>query len=46
VLTISVTMIDDGKELEQKAQKLWDLLKATNFQQVGVLLHPRKRVDR
>jgi hypothetical protein len=44
VLTISVKMIDD--RLEPKAQKLWDLLKATNFQQVGVLLHPRKRVDR
>jgi hypothetical protein len=45
VLTISVTM-KDLDHLDEKPQKLWDLLKATNFQQVGVLLHPRKRFDR
>jgi Flp pilus assembly protein CpaB len=39
VLTILVRV--DGDKLEPKAQKLWDLLKATNFRQVGVLLHQR-----
>lgn len=29
-------------ELEPKAQKLWNLLNATNFKQVGVMLRPRK----
>jgi len=42
VLTISVT-VDDSQRLEPKAQRLWDLLLATNFQQVGILLHPRKK---
>lgn len=34
-----------GDKLEPKAQKLWDLLQRSNFQQVGVVLHPRKRSD-
>ncbi len=39
VITVRVKM--EGDKLEPKAQKLWDLLKATNFRQVGVLLHPQ-----
>jgi hypothetical protein len=39
VMTIMVRV--DGDKLEPKAQKLWDLLKMTNFRQVGVLLHQR-----
>ncbi len=39
VITVRVRM--EGDKLEPKAQKLWDLLKLTNFRQVGVLLHPQ-----
>jgi Flp pilus assembly protein CpaB len=39
VITVRVKM--EGDKLEPKAQKLWDLLKITNFRQVGVLLHPQ-----
>jgi Flp pilus assembly protein CpaB len=39
VITVRVKM--EGDKLEPKAQKLWDLLKLTNFRQVGVLLHPQ-----
>ncbi len=39
VITVRVKM--EGDRLEPKAQKLWDLLRATNFRQVGVLLHPQ-----
>jgi hypothetical protein len=42
VLTILVN-IEAGGQLEPKAQRLWDLVRATNFQRVGVLLHPRKK---
>ena len=42
VLTISVS-IDLAGQLEPKAQRLWDLIRASNFQQVGVMLHPRKK---
>lgn len=42
VLTISVS-IDLAGQLESKAQRLWDLIRASNFQQVGVMLHPRKK---
>lgn len=41
VLTISVT-IDPSGNLDPKAQRLWDLVRASNFQRVGVLLHPKK----
>ena len=41
VMTISVK-IEEG-QLEPKAQKLENLLRATNFRQVGILLHPRKK---
>jgi len=41
VLTILVNIEPDG-QLEPKAQRLWDLVRASNFQRVGVLLHPRK----
>jgi hypothetical protein len=41
VLTILVN-IDTTGQLEPKAQRLWDLVRASNFQRVGVLLHPRK----
>lgn len=40
VMTISVRQI--GGQLDPKAQKLWTLLRDTDFRQVGVLLHPRK----
>jgi len=39
VIIISVKVVDG--QLEPKAQKLWSMLQATNFQQVGFLLHPR-----
>ena len=53
VMTIAVKVIkvkknpDDPKspeyeELEEKAATLWKVLQATNFRQVGVLLHERK----
>ncbi len=42
VLAIAVT-VDAANHLEPKAQRLWDLLQAANFQNVGVLLHPRKK---
>ena len=42
VLTISVT-VDEQGNLEAKAQRLWDLLRASNSQGVGILLHPRTR---
>ena len=42
VLTISV-MVDAQGNLEAKAQRLWDLVRVSNFQGVGVLLHPRAR---
>jgi hypothetical protein len=41
VLTILVTVEPSG-QLEPKAQRLWELVRASNFQRVGVLLHPRK----
>jgi Flp pilus assembly protein CpaB len=40
VMTVRVKM--EGDKLEPKAQRLWDLLKLTNFRQVGVLLHPQE----
>ena len=40
VMTIAVK-ITDG-QLEPKAQELWNILQATNFRQVGILLHERK----
>lgn len=41
VLTILVNIEPSG-QLEPKAQRLWELVRASNFQRVGVLLHPRK----
>jgi len=41
VMTISVT-VRNG-QLEPKAEKLLTLLRATNFRQVSILLHPRDR---
>ena len=38
VLLISVKLIDG--QMEPKAQKLWDLLNRTNFQQVGIMIRP------
>ena len=40
VMTIAVKVV--GGQLEPKAQKLWSILQATNFRQVGILLHERK----
>lgn len=40
VMTISVTQLNG--QLDAKSQKLWSLLRETDFRQVGVLLHPRK----
>ncbi len=40
VMAVRVRVADDGR-LEPKAQQLWDVLRATNFSDVGVLLHPR-----
>ncbi|WP_347244358.1 hypothetical protein [Thermogutta sp.] len=39
ILTISVKL-EDGR-LEPKAERLWKMLEATNFRQVGVILHSR-----
>ena len=39
VMTVSVT-VENG-QLDPKAAKLWKLLQASGFRQVGVLLHPR-----
>jgi hypothetical protein len=39
VMTIRVKI--ENSRLEPKARKLWKLLRATNFRQVGILLHPR-----
>ncbi len=41
VLTISVRL--QGGQLEPKADQLWRMLEATNFRQVGVILHARQR---
>ncbi|NMC20914.1 MAG: hypothetical protein GYA33_10895 [Thermogutta sp.] len=41
VLTISVRLV--GGRLEPKAEQLWNLLEATNFRQVGVILHSRQK---
>ena len=41
VIMVSVKVVDN--ELEPKAQKLWGLLQVTGSQQMGILLHPRKR---
>jgi hypothetical protein len=40
VMAVAVTVEANG-ELEAKAAKLWKMLQATGFRQVGVLLHPR-----
>ena len=42
LLTISVT-VDAQGNLEPKAQRLWDLLRASNYQGAGVMLHPPAR---
>lgn len=39
ILTISVKL-ENGR-LEPKAERLWKMLEATNFRQVGVILHSR-----
>jgi hypothetical protein len=39
VMTISVR--ETAGQLDPKAQKLWSLLRASGFREVGVLLHPR-----
>jgi hypothetical protein len=39
VMTVRVTV--EGGQLEPKAAKLWKLLQASGFRQVGVVLHPR-----
>ena len=39
VMTISVR--ESAGQLDPKAQKLWSLLRASGFREVGVLLHPR-----
>ncbi len=41
VLTISVRLV--GGRLEPKAEQLWKMLEATNFRQVGVILHARQK---
>lgn len=41
VILISVKLT--GGELDPMAQKLWGLLQVTGPQQMGILLHPRKR---
>lgn len=41
VLTVSVRLV--GGRLEPKAEQLWKMLEATNFRQVGVILHARQR---
>lgn len=40
VLTISVRL--ESGRLEPKAERLWKMLEATNFRQVGVILHSRE----
>ena len=40
VMAVAVT-VEKGDQLEPKAAKLWKLLQANGFRQVGVLLHPR-----
>lgn len=40
ILTISVKL--EGGRLEPKAERLWKMLEATNFRQVGVILHSRE----
>lgn len=40
ILTISVKL-ENGR-LEPKAERLWKMLEATNFRQVGVILHSRE----
>jgi hypothetical protein len=40
VMAVAVT-VEKGDQLEAKGAKLWKLLQATGFRQVGVLLHPR-----
>lgn len=42
VMTISVKVTDDGKLADPKAQKLVDLLYATNFRKVGIILYTPK----
>lgn len=41
VLTIGVRLV--GGRLEPKAEQLWKMLEATNFRQVGVILHARQK---
>jgi hypothetical protein len=41
VMAVSVK-VEANDQLEPKAAKLWKLLQASGFRQVGVLLHPRK----
>lgn len=40
ILTVSVKL--EGGRLEPKAERLWKMLEATNFRQVGVILHSRE----
>jgi len=40
VMAVAVT-VEKGDQLDTKAAKLWKLLQASGFRQVGVLLHPR-----
>lgn len=40
ILTISVKL--ESGRLEPKAERLWKMLEATNFRQVGVILHSRE----
>ena len=42
ILTVSVE-VDAHGNLEAKAQRLWEIVRASNFQGVGILLHPRPR---
>lgn len=41
ILTISARLVDG--ELEPKARELWQLLEATGFRQVGIILHAKDR---
>ncbi len=41
ILTISARLTNG--QLDSKAQELWTLLEATNFRQVGVILHARRK---
>ncbi|NQU26479.1 MAG: hypothetical protein HQ567_34770 [Candidatus Nealsonbacteria bacterium] len=45
VMLISVQVTEDGELAEEKAQQLVDMLYATNFRQVGIILHSRKKAD-